>query len=288
MRHLVVDRKEAELSVKRTGIVVDGQHIPFRLVDMVVLAAETKTTSKALLAIAKERIPVLMMSKNGGDFCMTMPLEAKNGELKMRQYASIANNRLGYAKYFLEEKIKTHVAHLGAYGVALSSHEWLQKGQKTASLSELLGVEGSFSRLYFNHFFSLLPKTLHKGKRSKRPPQDPVNAILSYLYTWLYHLVTARLYFYGFDAALSYLHEPFRSHYGLSSDILEVFRADANRLTMEWFQEGRLDAKDFTRKNGVWLRYESRKALWPAIKTFSAELTPRIDDEIALLRSAIT
>ncbi len=288
MRHLVVDRKNAELTVKRTGIVVDGQHIPFRLVDMVVLAAETKTTSSTLLAIARERIPVLMMNKTGGGFCMTMPLEAKNSELKMYQYSSIVGNRLGFAKYFLEEKIKTHIDHLGSHGIVLSRQEWLQKVQKAQTLSELLGVEGSFSRVYFNHFFALFPKTLHKGKRSKRPPLDPVNAILSYLYTWLYHQVTARLYFYGFDAALSYLHEPFRSHYGLSSDIMEIFRADVNRLTIEWFLEGRLGVEDFSRKNGVWLRYESRKALWPAVKTFSAELSPRIDNEIALLRSAIT
>jgi CRISPR-associated protein Cas1 len=288
MKSVIVDRKGAALEVKRSGIVVDGRHIPFRLIDMLVLAAETSMSSKTLLAIAKERIPVLMMTKNSSHFCLTLPLEAKNGELKMAQYASIVSSRLEFARYYLEEKTRSHARHLGSFGIALELQPWLQKIAQAAEVGELLGIEGSFSRLYFKHYFSLLPTTLHKGKRSKRPPEDPVNALLSYLYTWLYHLITARLYMHGFDAALSYLHEPFRSHNGLSSDILEVFRADVNRQVFEWFTDKTLTLDDFTRKNGVWMRYESRKALWPALKSFNDALMPRIDDEIALLRSAIS
>jgi len=288
MKSVIVDRKGAELEVKRSGIVVDGQHIPFRLIDMLVLAAETSMSSKTLLAISKERIPVLMMTKNSSHFCLTLPLEAKNGELKMAQYTSIVSNRLEFARYYLEEKVKSHARHLRSLGISLELQPWLLKIAQAGEIGELLGVEGSFSRLYFKHYFSLLPATLHKGKRSKRPPEDPVNAILSYLYTWFYHLITARLYLHGFDAALSYLHEPFRSHNGLSSDMLEVFRADINRQVLEWFIEKKLTLEDFSRKNGVWMRYESRKELWPALKSFSDVLSPRIDDEIALLRSAIS
>jgi CRISPR-associated protein Cas1 len=228
------------------------------------------------------------MNRTNSHFCLTLPLEAKNAELKMAQYASVATNRLGFAKYFLGEKIRSHAAHLGAMGISVESETWTEKVREAQTVGELLGIEGGFSRLYFRHFFSFFPKHLHKGRRSKRPPEDPVNAVLSYLYSWFYHLLTARLYLFGFDASLSYLHEPFRSHNGLSSDLLELFRADINRLVLRWFTDAVLAEEDFSRKNGVWIRYESRKKLWAELKAFSTELTPRIDDEIALLRTAIS
>ncbi len=288
MKQLIVDRENIVVTADRTGIGLEDRHIPYRLVDILVLAAPTTLATKTLLKLSAERIPVLVISKDNRQFALTLPLEAKNGELKMRQYVTVANRRLAFASYYLEEKIRSHCAHLGSLGVAIEEKEWLDKISRATQLSELLGIEGSFSRIYFRHFFSLLPATLHKGKRSKRPPQDPINAILSYLYSMLYNFIAARLAMFGFDPSLSYLHEPFRSHFALASDILEKFRANANRQTMAWFHHGHLKASDFSKKGGVWLRYESRKKLWPDVKRFLSDTMPEVDDEIALLRSAIS
>ena len=288
MNSVIIDREGVELIVKRTGIMVDGQHIPFRLMNILVLAVDVPISSKTLLAITKENVPVLSISRDNRHMCLTLPMEAKNAELKLRQYATVATARMQYAKYYLEEKIEAHAAHLRSLGVSLDKDAWREKISDATTIAELLGIEGGFSKLYFGHFFSLLPKHLHKGKRTNRPPQDPVNAVLSYLYSWLYYMVTARLHLFGFDPTLSYLHEPFRSHCSLSSDLLEPFRAKVNALALDWFLDGLLDAEDFTRKNGVWLRYESRKKLWKELKSFTAHIMPAIDDENALLRSAIT
>ena len=288
MKQLIVDRKDTVLSTDRSGIIVDDRHIPYRLVDILVVAVPTSLSTKTLLKLSEKRIPVLIVSKESRHFSLTLPLEAKNGDLKLRQYESVANRRLPFASYFLEEKIKSHCAHLRSMGSGIDERIWLKKVSKATTISELLGIEGSFARLYFDRFFSLLSAALHKGRRTKRPPQDPVNAMLSYLYSLLYHFITARLAMFGFDPSLSYLHEPFRSHFALASDILEKFRAAANRQVSEWFTQKCLETTDFTKKGGVWLRYESRKKLWPEVKEFLNDRMSDIDGEIALLRSAIS
>ncbi|BDY11967.1 CRISPR-associated endonuclease Cas1 [Hydrogenimonas cancrithermarum] len=288
MKTVIVDRREVALEIRKSGIVVDGQHIPFRLVDLLVLCGDISLSTKTLIALSRERIPLIAVSKNNRDFSLTLPMEAKNSELRMRQYDTASRRRIEYARYYLERKIKTHVEHLASTGTALDFAIWKSKIDNAETVPELLGVEGSFSRLYFNHFFKLLPSHLHKGKRSKRPPLDPVNAILSYLYTFGYHLIASRLVMYGFDASIGYLHESFRSHFALASDMMECFRADTNKKTVELFDDGLLTADDFSKKGAVYLRSESRKRFWKEIKPFIDELTHDVDDEIALLRMAIS
>ena len=102
-----------------------------------------------------------------------------------------------------------------------------------------------------------------------------------------YHLITARLHQAGLDPALSYLHEPFRGHNGLSSDFLELYRADLNEMAAEWFMDKTLTTDDFSAKNGVFIKYDARKKLWSALKDFSDSLSKKIDREIALFRAAI-
>lgn len=287
MKTVIIDKPDISLSLKNSGIEVVSQHIPFRLIDMLVLSQDISLNTKTLLHLSKENIPVLIVAKNNRDFTLALPLEAKNSELKMQQYASL-QNRLGFAKYFLGEKFTTHHRHLIRMGVTDSLDVWRKKLDSAQSLPELLGIEGSYATLYFQRYFQQLPKVLHKGKRSKRPPLDPVNAVLSYLYTYVYHLITARLHQSGLDPAISYLHEPFRSHNGLSSDFLELFRAQINETVAQWFLDETLTTDDFSSKNGVFLKYESRKNLWPMIKDLSSDLTSKTDSEIALLRSAIS
>lgn len=76
---------------------------------------------------------------------------------------------------------------------------------------------------------------LQKGYRTKQPPLDPVNATLSFVYTLLYYDIASKLVMSGFEPSISYLHEPFREHFALASDIEECVRADANSFVTKLF-----------------------------------------------------
>jgi CRISPR-associated protein Cas1 len=287
MNTVIVDKADISLTHKNSGIMIDSQHIPFHLVGMLVLTCGIAVDTKTFLRLSKENIPVLIVGRNSQDFSLTLPLKSKNSEQKMQQYASL-KNRLGYAKYFLGEKITSHHNHLKRIGMVEDPGIWKKKIDASESVAELLGIEGSFAAIYFKHYFKQFPKVLHKGKRSKRPPLDPVNAVLSYVYTYAYHSITAKLHQAGLDPALSYLHEPFRSHNGLSSDFLELYRAQINEKVAEFFLDEVLTTDDFSAKNGVHLKYNGRKKLWPSLKELSSALSVQMDNEIALLRASIS
>lgn len=287
MKLVVVDKRDVSLEIKTSKLHVDGQGVPLRLMEMLVLRDDVSLTAKLMLKLSKEGISVLMISKNNEDMALTLPQFSKNSELKLEQYAAL-DQRLGMAKYFVGEKIKRHSKHLESVGVTVNEQEWKERIDKVDSVERLLGIEGNFSKYYFKHYFALFSPSLHKGKRSKRPALDPVNAILSYCYSVIYNLLTTKLYMSGFEPSISYLHTPFRSHYALSSDFMELFRASINEKVVEWFKDGLLLAEDFKMRNGVYLTYESRKKLWPEIKKLMQHISMETDKEISLIRSAIS
>jgi len=286
MKLVIVDRAEVKLEVKTSKLHVDGQGIPLRLVEMLVLRDDVAFSSKMMLKLSKEGIAVLMISKNNENMAMTLPQFSKNSEVKLQQYAAL-NQRLGMAKYFVGEKILRHSKHLKSVGVSIDLEHWKQSINDVDSIEKLLGIEGNFSKLYFKHFFVLFPSALHKGKRSKRPALDPVNAMLSYSYSVIYNLLTSKLVMAGFEPSISYLHTPFRSHYALGSDFMELFRAQINEKVLAWFTDGLLVAEDFKMKHGIYLGYEARKKLWPEMKGLIQAISFETDKEISLIKSAI-
>jgi CRISPR-associated protein Cas1 len=287
MKVVIVEKPEVTLAIKKQQLYVGEQGIPLRLVEILVLRHDVNVSSRLLLKLSREHIAVLFISKNNQDFALTMPQVSKNSEIKAAQYRAL-NNRLGLAKYFVDEKIARHIDHLKSLSIIIDREPWQENVRKAESIDALMGVEGSFTRHYFSHYFKFFAPALQKGKRSKRPALDPVNAILSYLYSIIYNLLTAKLYIAGFEPSISYLHTPFRSHYALSSDLMELFRARINEKVLEWFDDRLLAAEDFKMKKGIYLKYESRKKLWQSIKLLMDEISLEADKEISLIRSAIS
>lgn len=287
MKTVIIDKPDQELKVKNRQLMIGAQGVPFRLIDLLVVANDTIISSSTLLKLTQEEIAILMVTKNNSHFALTLPYIAKNSELKVQQYKAL-EQRLNIAKYVVLQKINTHSDHLRRFGIQTDIEVWRQKVDSAETVDDLLGYEGAFSRWYFKHYFGLLPKIFHKGIRSKRPALDPVNAILSYMYSIVYNVLTYRLVLAGFDPAISYLHTPFRSHFALSSDFMEFFRAGINDKVQEWFHDDMFKLDDFYKKNGVFLRYEKRKELWRHIKDYIVSIQPECRHQISMLRTALS
>lgn len=150
-----------------------------------------------------------------------------------------------------------------------------------------MGIEGAFAVKYFKEYFTLLPSNMHKSKRSKQPPLDPVNAVLSYWYALYYNIITAKLLSYGFEPSIGYLHKPFREHNALSSDMMELFRSQINEAVVHLFKNNILEMDDFSKKGGVYLKFEGRKKIWSHFLALCEVLQPKLDEEIAQLKRMI-
>lgn len=286
MKIAVVDKKDIVLKIENNSLKFDGQSIPLRVIDMLVLNHRATLQTKDILTLTKEHISVLVVSYQNNNFSLINSANAKNAQLKFKQYLSLQHS-LTFAKYFVKNKILSHNEHLKSLHLQESISSILVQVENATTREELMGIEGAFARFYFQHFFSQFPKTMHKNKRSKNPPQDPVNALLSYWYSLYYHIITVKLFSYGFEPSMGYLHTPFREHYALSSDILELFRSEINQAVLRVFKEKMLTMEDFTRKNGVYLKYEGRTRIWSVFMELVAVLEPKLLAEIANLKKEI-
>lgn len=283
----IIDKKDATLSFCNNTIKFDDIKLPVRLSDTIIATSNITIDTKDLIKITNSGVNFIFFNPFSNQTTITMTAEQKNADLKLKQYKALSK-RLYIAKYIICEKIKRHTFQLGLNDIALENSHYLEKLKQAKEIDELLGVEGSFSREYFGYYFSLFSKRLHSGKRTRRPPKDPLNALLSYFYTLLYSLLTVRLLANGFDPSISYLHTPFRSHQALSSDILELFRDRINQFVKIIIDEKIVSLEDFTKKNGgVYLRYDGRKKLYKPLKELWEGLEPNISNEIANLRAII-
>jgi CRISPR-associated protein Cas1 len=133
------------------------------------------------------------------------------------------------------------------------------------SLNRLRGMEGDAASNYFSVFDSLI--TAQKGDfsfngRSRRPPMDEVNCLLSFLYTLLMHDVRSALECVGLDPAVGFLHRDRPGRPGLALDMLEEFRPFiADRLALSLINLCQVTKKDFYKADSgaVYMSDEGRK-----------------------------
>jgi len=287
MNIVIVDKKDALIKTQNNTLIVNTQKIPLHLIDTLLIIGTTTLKTSDINKITAEKINILLLSYNHTASAIITSTSGKSAEVKTAQYNAATTTYLPIAKEILKRKIITHIEHLNTHDIVIDQTPLLHNITQAENRDILLGIEGSFSRVYFGHYFTLFPKTLHKSKRTKRPPLDPLNALLSLYYTLFYNIIAIRLIAYGFEPSIGFLHRPFRSHHALASDILELFRADINAFVHDIFAQKLVTLGDFTKKGGVYLRYEGRKKLWTPFREFTATIEPKIDASIADIRGML-
>lgn len=286
MSIVIIDKKDVVIKTDNSTLVVDTQKIPFRLIETLIVVGKTSLSTSDIIKLT-QHINILLISYNYANSAIITSTRGKSPELKLLQYRASTTSSLPIAKELLTNKIKSHIEHLKNHDIKIEFEPYNDKISGAKNLDTLLGIEGSFSKLYFGHYFSLFPKVLHKGKRSKRPPLDPLNAMLSLNYTLFYNLISINLIGHGFEPGIGFLHRPFRSHNALASDLLELLRADINAYVYDIFTKKIITQSDFTIKGGVYLKYEGRKKLWSHFREFSKTMEPKIKENITTLRSSL-
>ena len=286
MKLAIIDKKDITIKLDNSAIKIDEQTIPFKHVDTLILNHRATISTADILKLTKNDISILIISYNNEHICIINSANTKAGELKLAQYNSL-KHKLRFAKHFVSQKIISHKQQLQNHKIETDIQEQLDKIYEATQIDEIMGIEGSFARAYFKEFFTLLPQNLHKGKRSKKPPQDPVNAVLSYWYSLYYNIISIQLLQYGFEPSCGYLHTPFRTHNALASDMMELFRAYINEAVIAIFANEVLQKDDFSKKGGVYLKYEGRKKIHKEFVALVNTLKPKLDEQIATLRRMI-
>lgn len=153
----------------------------------------------------------------------------------------------------IDEELQSVLAYL---------KDGIQKVYAADSIEGLIGIEGNCAKMYFSVFDKLLTNnTFTFAYRSKRPPLDPVNAVLSFVYTLYQTEYAAALETVGLDSYIGYCHKLRSGRESLACDLMEETRCIAERFALTLFNLQILKASDFTEQisGAVYLNDEGRK-----------------------------
>jgi len=261
-----------------------------RLVEtsQVVLYGAVQVSTQVVQELCKRNIPLVYCSSGGWFYGMTTGLLHKHVELRRRQYA-VAGDRdrcLQLARRFVQAKIANcrtllRRNHRAAPDTVIQDlkNDHAHAGT-VESLESLLGVEGTAARRYFSEFAGMLKEAEPGARfdfdgRNRRPPRDPVNAMLSLLYSMLAREWTVTLQSVGLDPYLGFYHQPRYGRPALALDMMEEFRpliADSAVLTA--INNGEVQQSDwFERMGSVTLTPEGRRRL---IETYERRMGQEI------------
>lgn len=236
-------------------------------------------TTPAIRELANQGVPVSFFSFGGWYYGRLEGNGHKNVELRQAQYrsADLPGVALNLGKRFVSAKIANSRTllrrnHPDAPRDVLDGLEQMRNASEEAgSIDELLGYEGNAARLYFSAFNGMLRppsgsdpamQMTFEGRR-RRPPTDPINALLSFTYAMLTKDWTVTLSSIGLDPFLGFLHQPRYGRPSLALDLMEEFRPlVADSVVLQVVNGGIIGADDFIRSSlGVAIKAPARKKL---------------------------
>jgi CRISPR-associated protein Cas1 len=272
--------------VRKTSdrLIVEKDHevlleVPCLKLDTLLIFGNVQVTTQALAELLDHGIELAYLSQSGKLRGRLTPPNAKNIPLRMRQYdlARSEDAALDLAKRLVSAKIANSSAVLrrlrrhDAEAISLDAIQALDTSilaiEKVPSQESLLGIEGSAAADYFRALAGGVPSWAGFNQRSRRPPRDPFNALLSFGYVLVGSELQSLLDAMGFDPYLGFYHQPDYGRPSLALDLLEEFRAPlVDRLAISLLHLRVLDADDFWQapEGGVLLRHEAMKSFFPA------------------------
>lgn len=261
--------------------------VPLIKVTQVVVSGDVTLTTPALHTLLDMGIEVCFLSFYGQFRGRLSPPVARNALIRHEQYRAHTDQHkaLAVAQACVRGKLENMRTMLlranrslqddDIADVAVAMRHMIDQSAHVATTGSLLGIEGNGSARYFNVFGKLLREPFTFTHRKRRPPTDPVNALLSLGYTLLLHQVSAAIQIVGFDPYLGFLHQRRHGRPALALDLMEEFRPIiADSVTLNVLNHRIIHEKDFHEELGVvHLKAEARK-------TFYAKFEERLQEEI--------
>jgi CRISPR-associated protein Cas1 len=221
-------------------------------------------TTPAIRKLLERSVPLLYFSYGGWFIGQTVGHDSKNVELRMAQYAATQDPErcLRLARGFVASKILNSRTllrrnHEAPNAVALSELKQLARKARAAdAIESLLGIEGTAARRYFSEFTGMLKGEGQAGfdldARNRRPPRDPVNALLSFCYSLLSKELALAVRAAGLDGMLGFYHQPHFGRPSLALDLMEEFRpVIADSVVVSAINNGVIQQDDFVRAAGA-------------------------------------
>lgn len=272
----VGDKEAVELRVSQVSAVV-------------IMTTAATITGPTLAMLMVEKIPIHFMTGNNQPLGTVAPATPRNVQRRINQSHILLDKsrRIELAKAFIDGKLANTERLLArlernrksGYFEAPRTQFALARTKliKAKTTDSIFGIEGSAAAAYFPAFGSALRNGLEFTERSKRPPKNPGNALLSFGYTLLISDTVAALTAAGLDPGIGFLHVPDGSRPSLACDLAEEFRAPVvDALVAHLSGTRQLAAADFEDTDfGPRLSPAARKTFLKAYEERMTEFTPK-------------
>lgn len=280
---LSVGKSGFVLKVKEKEKVV--QEVRINEICQLNLFGNIQLTTQAIQALCEQEVPIAYFSMGGWFYGVTHGLGVRNIYLRREQFrlADVPGFCLRLARALVAGKIRNQRTllqrnHVEPPPSALAQLKcMMDDAERAESQEELLGIEGNAARIYFQNFAGMIKPDDPFGdsdinfdfkNRNRRPPRDPVNAMLSLAYSVLAKDLTIVCHAVGFDPFLGFYHQPRYGRAALALDLMEPFRPlIADSAVINAINTRMVTSSDFVKAgNAVSLTPSGRKAFFRAFE----------------------
>ncbi len=236
------------------------QDIPLIKLDGVVILGRATVSPAVVIELLERKIPLSFLTRMGRYLGRLEPELTKNIFVRAAQWKAIAPSEPAshLVRSFVRGKLKNYrnallrgqreYADLDFQQALTQLEQAIAPIDATSAIDSLRGLEGSGSAAYFGSFARLLRVAEFQFEaRRRRPPTDPVNALLSLGYSLLRHDIQSAVNLVGFDPYLGYLHTQRYGRPSLALDLMEEFRPlVVDAVVLSSLNRRTLNPTDFT------------------------------------------
>lgn len=260
MRDVVIDKKGCRLSFDRKVLILHHNSfhrpltLPFGQIQSLTIVSGVELDSTLLTKLAHHKIAVVILANTpNSNSCFIQGKWHAGVARRQAQYDIVRDERLAsyWANTLIRFKVHRQSQLIQRLSGDPSAIEKLNDikhklSQEAFDLARLRGIEGMASAIYFGAYQDFFDKQLHFHRRSRRPPLDPVNVILSLSYTLLQSIYEHAVYAVGFDPYLGVLHEISHGRASLACDFTELQRCYIDHWVWQLFDHQILSPSDFS------------------------------------------
>jgi CRISPR-associated protein Cas1 len=307
MTSLYVDRKNVELKVDGGALIFseNGERVgtvPLHPLSRIFLRGDVKLSSSLLGKLGEHGIGVLVLSGRKGTPSLLLGRPHNDAARRINQYrlsldadyclrfsrAIVAAKLAGQLEFIRERK---DASPMHRYPLSLCERRiggMLPRIDAQATIDALRGLEGAAAASYFEALGEIIPEKLRFHCRNRRPPRDPVNAMLSLTYTLLHAEAVLAVYGTGLDPFIGFYHTLDFGRESLACDVIEALRPQADRFVLALFRQETLTADDFSyTESGCLLGKAGRGRYYAAYETQAEHFRRELDQAVRDIATAI-
>jgi len=284
-RELVARMEDRTIRIDRPG--VRPERIPLSMINQVIVMGSPMVSCDVWRALANQNIPSIMLPLRGNNaVSYACPGLSATVHLRVAQYKVALDDNLSLkiAKWLIIEKINGQrrvLKNISDDDLPKNIQDTISNAvdglENISNINQLMGYEGASAAAYFKLLSSLLADKWNFRGRNRRPPRDPVNALLSLCYVLAGSEIRRIVFSKGFDPAVGFVHSVQNGRESLILDLLEPLRPVLDQFVIGLL-DNPLNLKDFTinAQDGCLLNKKGRRTFYPLWNEFKSDSNTEI------------